>query len=693
MTKERATTAVRTRHDGETSSAEGVADAEYILLVDDRPANLLVYRTILEELGQNLVTATSGEEALKKVLKQDFAVILLDVNMPTMNGFETASLIRARRRSASTPIIFLTAFTDEMNIIQGYESGAVDFMPTPVMPEVLKAKVRVFIELSQMRRQAAMQAEDRARREAAEETARNFAFLSQVSEGLARSLSREDFTRTLVQMAVPEVAEAALVWFRNGDAPDQIEWASADGTIAASPAALDRLEPAVARVMAAGRPMLFTDHIGGSLAYAQVLPLTLQGQAEGVLVLGSREQQARVSPLAADLSHRASIALENVMLMEQIREADRRKDEFLGMLAHELRNPLGPIYNCLQMQKMLSPADPRFATVRDTMDRQVKHMGRLIDDLLDATRLAHGKILLRTERCDLSAIVRQTVDDYRNITDARGLVVKLSAVDRPLWTEGDPTRLVQVVGNLLHNAQKFSNSGDTITVKVEAEGADAARITISDTGIGIEPHMLQHIFDVFRQAEQGLDRTRGGLGLGLALVRGLVALHGGTVEASSRGANTGARFTIRLPLLAARTGETENRAAPAADSAIRRRILLIEDNRDAAESARMLLLHEGHEVEMAFEAQEGLDLARRFRPDVILCDIGLPGMDGYQIVRRIREDDVLAPTYAIALTGYGRDIDQRRALDAGFDLHLTKPIDFNTLRAALVQAHAPAAAE
>ncbi len=683
-----------TGHDGQGGPAtDPDADACHILLVDDRPANLLVYKTILEDMCQHLVTATSGEEALKKVLKQDFAVILLDVNMPTMNGFETAALIRARKKSAATPIIFLTAFTDEMNVIQGYESGAVDFMPTPVVPEVLKAKVRVFIELSQMRRQAAMQAEDRARREAAEETARHFAFLSQVSEGLARSQSRDDFMRTLVQMPVPEMAEAALVWFKGDNASDQIEWASADEGIAASPAALDRLEPQVDRVMADGRPRLFHDHIGGAMAHAQILPLTLQGQVQGVLVLGGRTAQDGISPLAADLAHRAGVALENVMLMEQIREADRRKDEFLGMLAHELRNPLGPIYNCLQMQKMLPPADPRFAKVRDTMDRQVKHMGRLIDDLLDATRLAHGKILLRTDRCDLAAIVRQTVEDYRHITDARGIKMKASAPEEPLWTEGDPTRLVQVIGNLLHNAQKFNNPGGTITVRAEADEAGFARIVVSDTGIGIEPHMLSHVFDVFRQAEQGLDRTRGGLGLGLALVRGLVGLHGGTVEASSRGPNTGARFTIRLPLLAGATKAATVEADTATADTTRRRILLIEDNRDAAESARMLLTHEGHEVEMAFDAQEGLDLARRFHPEVILCDIGLPGMDGYQIVRQIREDKVLAPTYAIALTGYGRDIDQRRALDAGFNLHLTKPIDFTTLRDALLNAPAHVAAE
>lgn len=667
-----------------TPADDSVDLRENILLVDDRPANLMVYTSILEELGQNLVTATSGEEALKKVLKQDFAVILLDVNMPTMNGFDTASLIRKRRKSAATPIIFLTAFTDEMNISQGYASGAVDFMPTPVMPEVLKAKVRVFIELSQMRRQAALQAGERVRREAAEETARNFAFLARISESLGRSQSRADFMRTLVQLPVPEFADAALVWFKQDGQPEQIEWSDSDGTMTASPAALDRLEPAIGRVMAEGRPRIVSDLIGGTLAYAQLLPLSVQGQVLGVLALGSRLPRMAVTPLAGDLANRASVALENVMLMDQIREADRRKDEFLGMLAHELRNPLGPIYNCLQLQKMLPPTDPRFGLMRDTIDRQIKHMSRLIDDLLDATRLAHGKILLRQEPCDLVQIVRQTVEDYRHVIEGAGMQLDVLLPDLPLWTHGDPTRLVQVVGNLLHNAHKFNSADGTITVRVEAEDG-SGRITVDDTGIGIDPSMLGHVFDVFRQAEQGLDRSRGGLGLGLALVKGLVRLHGGTVVAESDGVNTGARFTIRLPLSMAQAA-TSNIARHEGASGTARRILLIEDNKDAAESARMLLSHEGHEVEIALDACKGLDLARVFRPDVILCDIGLPVMDGYQVIRLIREDPQLASIFAVALTGYGREADQKRALDAGFDLHLTKPIDFTTLREALAHA-------
>ncbi|MGZ3298239.1 MAG: hybrid sensor histidine kinase/response regulator, partial [Asticcacaulis sp.] len=286
---------------------------------------------------------------------------------------------------------------------------------------------------------------------------------------------------------------------------------------------------------------------------------------------------------------------------------------------------------------------------------------------------------------DLIEIVRQTVGDYRNIIDAAGIALDIDLPDRPVWVEGDPTRLLQVVGNLLHNANKFSNSGGLIRIRVKLNAeAEMASVSIIDSGIGIDPAMLGHVFDVFRQAEQGLDRSRGGLGLGLALVKGLVHLHKGTVEALSEGLNKGAEFRVSLPLAAApaATADKGGEAAPARAL----RILLIEDNVDAAESARMLLSHEGHEVEVAFDAESGLALARRFMPDVILCDIGLPGMDGYQIIRRIREDDQLSPIFAVALTGYGRESDRSHALASGFNLHLTKPIDWPTLAETLVQA-------
>jgi len=683
------------------------ARAENILLIDDLPGNLLVYQTILQELGQNLVVARSGEEALKLVLKQDFAVILLDVNMPTMDGFETASLIRRRKKSASTPIIFLTAFTDEVGMIQSYASGAVDYLPTPVVPEVLKAKVRVFIELSQMRRQANLQTEERVRREAAEASARNSAFLVKVSESLARVQTQGELLRVLVQLPIPYLADVSIAWLKEDEkGPSQIECGIMTG-----PETRDRLpglklsdlpwlKKAAGEVMATGE-IHFMDEIHrlppprsiilSLLGSAIIIPLVVQGQTKGCLVLARQRSSVRYQlddiPLANDVTYRAGVVLENVMLMERIQEADRRKDEFLGMLAHELRNPLGPIYNAIQLQKLLEPKNPRMADLSDIIDRQAKHMGRLIDDLLDATRVAHGKILLRKERCDLGQIVHQTVADYRTVVEASGLQLNVISPNAPVWIDGDSTRLVQAIGNLLHNAHKFTKSGGVITVRLEIKKyGRLATVTVADTGIGIESKMLSCIFDVFRQAEQGLDRSRGGLGLGLALVKGLIELHHGNVHAVSAGLDRGAKFIIELPVQPLENETVKNIPPLEIPSNRKYRVLVIEDNQDAARSAQMLLHLEGHDVRTAPTALTGLEAARDFHPQVILCDIGLPEIDGYQVVRTIRQDVALSSTYVIALTGYGRQKDKRQALDAGFDLHLTKPIDYASLRHALTLA-------
>jgi signal transduction histidine kinase len=531
--------ALNSLYGGEDHSP-GIFDAPdpvNILIVDDLPEKLVVYKTILDELHQNLIMASSGEEALKLVLKHEFAVILLDVNMPGIDGFEVASLIRKRKKSARTPIIFLTAFTDDVQVEQGYASGAVDYLPTPVVPEILKAKVRVFIELFQMRQQAAAQAEERARRTAAE-------------------------------------------------------------------------------------------------------------------------------------------------------ESDRRKDEFLGMLAHELRNPLGPIRNSVHLLQIIKPSDPRHKQLKDIIDRQVTHMTRLIDDLLDSTRLSRGQILLRREQCDLTQIVRQTVEDYRTAFDASGLKVELSVPKQSVWVDGDPTRLVQSIGNLLHNSHKFTDPGGSIKVMLTFnKDTRLATVVIQDTGVGIDQGTLPHIFEIFRQGNQGLDRYRGGLGLGLSLVKGLIELHKGSVSAESAGPGKGAAFTIELPARLLSETVVPDDETVVIPNEKKGRILIIEDNPDTAASVGWLLDLEGYEVEIAHSGLDGFEKAKTFLPRVILCDIGLPGLDGYQVARKLRSEPSLSSVYVIALTGYGRDEDQRNAKEAGFDLHMTKPIDHTLLKRAL--AHLP----
>jgi CheY-like chemotaxis protein/nitrogen-specific signal transduction histidine kinase len=383
------------------------------------------------------------------------------------------------------------------------------------------------------------------------------------------------------------------------------------------------------------------------------------------------------------LASRGTIALDNARLHHAIQEADRRKDDFLAMLAHELRNPLGPVRNAVQYLYLTGAKDAHLLNACAMIDRQVTHMARLVDDLLDATRIAHGKILLRKERCDLARLVRQTAEDFRSIFDGSGLELEVAVPAGPIWVEGDPTRLAQMVGNLLHNAHKFTDPGGRVSVGVTLEPESrSVFIRVRDQGIGITAEMLPHVFEVFTQADRSLARSRGGLGMGLALVKGLAQLHGGEVGAASPGLGQGAEFTIRLPLAAAHLPPP---ALPLPQcNGKNYRVLVIEDNMDTAESTRMLLSLAGHEVQTAYTGAAGLEAARKFHPQVILCDIGLPGgLNGYDVVRALRQDPTLATGYVIALTGYGRDEDLRQAQEAGFDLHFTKPVDYEHLCRAL----------
>jgi PAS domain S-box-containing protein len=368
----------------------------------------------------------------------------------------------------------------------------------------------------------------------------------------------------------------------------------------------------------------------------------------------------------------------------QLAEADRRKDEFLAILGHELRNPLGPIRNAVQVLRLRGPADPVLRQSWDMIDRQAAHMARLIDDLLDVSRITHGKVSLRTELLDLVRVVKVTVEDYRSGLEEAGLTFQLQLPDGPLWVRGDPTRLAQVVGNVLHNASKFTDPGGCVSVRVTQDaGGDTAVIAVRDTGIGMDEKTLAEVFETFHQAENSQTRSRGGLGLGLALVKGLVDLHDGSVQAASEGPGRGSEITIQLPIARAPEASKAGSSAPAPAQRMHR-ILVIEDNRDAAESLKMLLGLVGHQVETAYTGAAGVETARAFHPQVVLCDIGLPGeMDGYTVAQALRQEPPLASAHLIALTGYAQEDDQRCARNAGFDRHMTKPVDLDELQAVL----------
>lgn len=368
-----------------------------------------------------------------------------------------------------------------------------------------------------------------------------------------------------------------------------------------------------------------------------------------------------------------------------LREADRRKDEFLAVLAHELRNPLAPVRTAVQLLREVGPKDPLLDRARDVIDRQVVHMAKLIDDLLDVSRVTRGTLQLRKERCDLGALVRQTAEDYRASLESNGLRLLLDVSDTPLWIEGDPTRVVQMVTNLLHNAARFTPEGGRVTVRARTN-ADRSQVVVSveDTGIGMDRALLARVFDPFCQAEQGLARSKGGLGLGLALTQGLAELHGGTVVAESEGVGRGSTFSICLPLVSPPERVEEARARPAGRDL---RIVVIEDNEDSAEILAQLLTLSGHQVQIAFDGRAGLTLVRDVHPDVVISDIGLPGStDGYEVARTVRAETKDDGPLLIALSGYAQDEDRRRSREAGFDTHLAKPPDLEKLRAMLEDA-------
>jgi PAS domain S-box-containing protein len=366
---------------------------------------------------------------------------------------------------------------------------------------------------------------------------------------------------------------------------------------------------------------------------------------------------------------------------EALQEASRRKDEFLAMLAHELRNPLAPIKNAVQLLKMQETANPKLEWCRDVIDRQVTHLARLLDDLLDVARIMQGKITLKTERFELNEIVKNAVETIQPLIDSREQELIISQPMKSLWIEGDRVRLAQVLWNLLHNAAKYTSEGGKIMLTVTRESSDAV-IEIRDTGIGIAPEILPQIFDLFIQADHSLAHCQGGLGVGLTLVRQLVEIHGGTITAASAGIDLGSTFTVRLPALPLES--SMNEPAPAESSpAPKFRILVVDDYPAGAESLKLLLKEEGYEVETAESGMQALERAQTFHPQVVLLDIGLPDLDGYEVAKRLRMMKSTRDALLIALTGYGQAKDIETSRSAGFDHHLLKPIDFVKLLALL----------
>ncbi|MCY1071577.1 response regulator [Nannocystis sp. RBIL2] len=565
-------------------------DRVNILLVDDQPARLLSYEAILAPLEQNLVRASSGVEALQKLLREEFAVILLDVSMPEMDGFETAAMIHQHPRFERTPIIFVTGHNiTDLDALRGYELGAVDYVYVPIVPEILRGKVSVLVELHLKRQELV-----RANRELEQANAQL---------ALANTTLQAEKTRELEQLnAVLERANAGL--------------AEANRTLAAEVA--ERL--------------------------------------------------------------RAEEALRHTH--EQLREADRQKDEFLAMLAHELRNPLAPIHSAVELMGVKEIEDPEIRWCRDVIERQTEQLHRLVDDLLDVSRITQGKIKLQSAPLEVAAVISRALETTRPLIDARRHQIAVSAPDDPIWIEGDRTRLTQVVGNLLNNAAKYTPEGGQIRLTVELAGPDAlVLIRVADSGTGISGEMLPKVFELFTQVDRTVHQAQGGLGIGLALVRRLVELHGGSVAAHSEGPGKGSEFTVKLPLLRRETAAEPapaTQAAPA-PSPTARKVLVVDDNVDAALSLAGLLKVSGNIVETAYDGLQGIDAADRFRPEVIFLDLGMPKLDGFGAASWIRSQPWAEDVLLIAVTGWGQEDVRTRTQQSGFDAHLVKPVNFAKL--------------
>jgi signal transduction histidine kinase/DNA-binding response OmpR family regulator len=669
------------------SPAQEPPEKVNILVVDDLPEKHVVFSTILDELGQNIVNARSGQEALKYILEMEFAVILLDVNMPDIDGLETASLIRQYKKSAQTPIVFITAYVDELQARRGYALGAVDYIPSPVVPEVLRSKVRVFCELFRMNRQLQKQAAQRealarseAARTAAEAATRRADFLAEASQVLSRSLNLDDTIAAMLELSVPMLGQRAVLGIPDaGGGVRRLEMhpaPRADDPEVFTP----ELRSAADQVI---REREFHVARWGHRA-AAICPLTAGDEIRGALaLLGDAEQfdSTRLA-LIREFASRASIAMENARLYSAVQEADRRKNEFLAMLAHELRNPLAPIRNAVHILASAESLPPKLGWARDVIGRQADHMSRLIDDLLDVSRIVQGKVAVKPEKLQLATLIERSVEASAPRLGARDQALDVVLPEEPIEIEGDAVRLSQVLSNLINNASKFSPPASRIGLEASFRGGEL-QIMVRDQGAGIAPEFLPRIFDLFAQADQSLDRSQGGLGIGLTLVKHLVELHGGQVRASSEGLGKGAQVTVSLP--AAHSSQPAAPVVPAPRPAgppptvAASRILVVDDLAPSAETLMTLLEMEGFDVRVAHEGQDALRIAREFRPEVVLLDIGLPGMNGFEVAHGLRSQPESKDALLIALTGYGEAESRTRSAQAGFDFHMVKPADVNLL--------------
>jgi PAS domain S-box-containing protein len=656
---------------GETEPALGLrrpAQRARVLIADDN-ADMRDYLRRLLARTYDVVAVADGQAALEEIRMRRPALVLTDVMMPRLDGFGLLAAVRADERTRTLPVVMLSARAGEEARIEGLAAGADDYVIKPFSARELLARIGSQLDLAHLRRDAERELRNRGEQ-----------FETLLREApLGVYLVDADFR-------MREVNPVARPMF--GDVPGGLvgrDFGELVHQMWDKPYA-DEIERTFHHTLATGEPHITLERgerrlDRGTIEYYEwrLNRITLPEGGYGLVCY------------LRDISAQVRVRKEIEESREALREADRRKDEFLAMLAHELRNPLAPMRNSLELMKLADGNAETIAQARVIMHRQVDQMVRLVDDLLDVSRVSRGMISLQKERVPLAAVVRSAIETSRPIIEVSGHRLVLEISRDPIFVDADETRLAQVFTNLLNNAAKYTPPGGRIRLAVERRGDDAV-VTIADNGRGIPPHMLQKVFDMFTQVDRTFEKWQPGLGVGLSIAKRLVEMHGGRIEARSAGRNLGSEFIVRVPVLPLLA---DSASAPMADeraeARLHQRVLVADDNADAAVSMAIMLKLMGCDTRTANDGLEALEVAASFRPQVALLDIGMPGLDGYETCRRLRESQWGESMLVVALTGWGQDVDKQMSARAGFDLHLIKPADPATLRRVLERVRTVAA--
>ncbi|HEY1286954.1 MAG TPA: ATP-binding protein, partial [Burkholderiales bacterium] len=691
---------------GTQETPEAPTSAARILLADDN-ADLREYARRLLAEDYEVEAVSDGIAALAAARAHPPALVVSDVMMPGLDGFGLIRELRADPKLRSVPIVLLSARAGEEARIEGLGKGADDYLVKPFSSRELQVRVATLLRTAELRRQA-LEEQQRAADELREE-ARTLETLNRVGQTLAAELDLEKTVQAVTDAAtelsgaefgaffynVTDDAGESYVLYTLCGAPREAfaKFGMPRNTAVFAPTFAGEGAVRVEDITKDPRYAKNAPHYGmpkGHLpvrSYLAASVVSRTGEVIGGLFFGHSRPgmfTERSERLVEGIAAQAAVAIDNARLYEESRrlverlsEADRRKDEFLATLSHELRNPLAPLRNAVQLLRMQEGADPAAAPIHQIMDRQVDHLVRLVDDLLEVSRISRGTIELRRERVELATVVRNAVDTSNPLIHAAGHQLTVSVPREALWLDGDPVRLAQILANLLNNAATYTEHGGRISVRAWREDGNAL-IAVRDNGTGIAADALPRMFQMFHRGSTSSRRNPGGLGIGLSLARGLAEMHGGAITVKSEGSGKGAEFTVRLPLAAA---ETPVAADPAPDDVLPpRRILVVDDNRDAADSLGLLLRVLGADVRVARDGAEALEAYGDYDPAVVLLDIGMPGMDGYEVARRIRARSPGPRPTIVALTGWGQEQDRHEARQAGFDHHLVKPAELGALK-------------